>query len=252
MRAVLALLVLLATTQVADAGRTHFGWLYGTEVLPTRGVEIQTWVYEKNGTFDGTLHDTLMWWGVLVGVNEHLELAFPTEFLWRDVEDDVDVNGTPIGANFTIEKFGIEARYRFTDLDPEHPDGFTPLLRVAAKRDVVVRDVTILEGDLVLSQRVGKFLALADLGITSRVSRDGAETELRPGGGISFEVTDELRLGAEAYAELPLDDALNKTRWAGVGPNISWTHGRFWISGSFLVGIYQIDTAPRVLWGILF
>ena len=32
-----------------SAGRTPYGWLYGTEVMPERGAEIQTWVAEKNG-----------------------------------------------------------------------------------------------------------------------------------------------------------------------------------------------------------
>lgn len=237
----------LAVPSVARAGRTQYGWLFGSEVLPERGVEIQTWVYEKNGRepiAGQDLHETLFWWGALVGVTDNFELVFPVEFIWREIND---ANPT-----FTIEKFGIEARYRFVKTDAENPDGIAPLFRVAAKRSVAVRDGTIAEADMVVSYRDGPFHGLVDAGLTAEITPDSTHIEARPGAGVSIAVHDELRFGAEAYGEIFFDSELKKSSWFGVGPNVSWTHGRFWISGSFLVGVYQIDTAPRVLWGILF
>lgn len=238
----------LAVPHVAEAGRTQYGWLFGSEVLPEGGVEIQTWTYEKNGREDVAsgkkLRETLFWWGALVGVTDNFELVFPVEFIWKDVDE-----ATP---SFTIEKFGIEARYRFVKTDAEHPDGVAPLFRVAAKRDVTTRDATIAEADAIVSLRSGRVHALADLGVTAQITPNTTHLELRPGAGISIDLKDELRLGVEGYGEIFLDSDLKKASWFGVGPNMSWTKGRFWISGSFLVGVYQIDTAPRVLWGILF
>jgi hypothetical protein len=66
------------------------------------------------------------------------------------------------GRELTIEKFGIEARYRFTKTDRD-PDGVAPCSG-PAKRDVTVRDVTILEADLVTSYQSGPFHGLIDLG----------------------------------------------------------------------------------------
>jgi hypothetical protein len=239
----------LAISGKAEAGRTQYGWLYGSEVLPEGGVEIQTWTYEKNGRFEdpAKLRETLFWWGALVGVTDNFELVFPVEFIWREVDND------PASTSFTIEKWGIEARYRFTKTDLENPDGVAPLLRLAAKRDVTVRDTTIAEADLVVSYQSGRFHGLVDAGVVARINPDdGVKMELRPGAGVSIEVKKDLRLGGELYGEVFLDEELKNASWLGVGPNISWTKGRFWISASFLVGIYQIETAPRALWGILF
>ncbi len=238
-------LTICALTASAEAGRSQYAWLYGAEVLPEKSVEVQQWVYERNGLVDDTVHDTAMWWGVLVGITDQLELVIPVELLWRRVDG--------AGTEFTIEKYGVEARYRFSKLDSEKPDGFAPLARVAAKRDVNTRDTTIAEADLVLAYQTGKFHGQVDLGGVARINKDdGAEIELHPGAGVSIEVKKDLRFGIEGIAIVNLDRDLNKRDWAGVGPNMAWTSGRFWLSASFLIGLHQIDTAPRFIWGVLF
>ncbi len=229
---------------IAEAGRSQYGWLYGSEVLPEKSVEVQQWVYERNGIGQPKLHDTALWWGVLIGISDNLEIALPIEFLWRNVDG--------AGSSFTVEKFGVEARYRFNKTDPEKPDGIAPLVRVAIKRDVIERDVILTEGDLVVSYQAGRFHGLVDLGGAAKIGRLDQVVELRPGAGVSIEATKGLRFGLEGYAELFLDSDLKKSSWAGVGPNMSWTSGRFWLTASFLVGVYQIDTAPRFIWGVLF
>lgn len=236
-------LTLCALTAGAQAGRSQYAWLYGAEVLPEKSVEVQQWVYERNGLIDDTVKDTALWWGVLVGLSDQLELVIPVELLWRRVDG--------MGTEFTIEKYGAELRYRFNKLDSEKPDGFGPLVRIAAKRDVESRDTTIGEADFVLAYQSGKFHAQVDLGAIARINAD-PEVELHPALGVSLEVKRNLRLGVESIAVLNLDRTLNKRDWAGVGPNMSWTSGRFWLSASFLIGIHQIDTAPRFIWGVLF
>jgi hypothetical protein len=232
--------------RIAEAGRSQYGWLYGSEVMPERGAEVQTWVAEENGRADGALKETSMWWGALVGVTDQLELAFPVEFLWARV------NSNP--ATFTVERFGIEARYRLVSQDPEEAPDFAPLVRLAVKRDVGIRDTIRAEADVVASYQSGPFHALVDLGAVGDIST-GDNTnhfEFRPGAGVSIKVTNELRLGAEVYSELSLDTANKARSWAATGPNIAWTHGRFWLSAAYLIGVYQIDNAPRVVWGIAF
>lgn len=242
MRGALSLVAVLAAVPgVAHAGRTPHGWLYGTEVLPERGAEVQTWVAEENGKAPNDVHDTTLWWGALVGVTDRLELALPVEMLWREAD----------GAEptFTVQRFGAEARYRFVSPDPVEAPAIAPLVRVAVKRDVTERDLVRAELDLVASYQAGRFHALVDLGAVGELG-DDAHFELRPGAGVSVLVAGELRLGAEAYAQLSADDA--RPSWAIVGPSLSWTHGRFWLSAAFGIGVYRIDTAPRVVWGILF
>lgn len=228
----------------ADAGRTFYGWLYGHEVLPEKGVELQQWVYERNAFSDPELHDTAMWWGVLVGITDKLELVLPIEMLWRDV--------AATGSTFNVDKFGAELRYRLTKMDLEHPDGIAPVFRIAAKKDVLDRGTGILEADVILAYQAGRFHGQVDLGAIARINKDETKFELRPGLGVSIETKKGLRFGAEGFLQFFVDRKLKKSDWAGVGPNMIWTTGRFWVTASFLIGVHQIETAPRVIWGVLF
>ena len=242
-RSVVALGFVLAAATPAHAGRTFYGWLYGTEVMPERGAEIQTWVLEENGTRgDANVKESLIWWSPLIGVTDQLELALPVELTWsRGADGDAD---------FTFSRWGAEVRYRFVTQDPEDAPPFAPLVRFAIKRDVGSRDAIQPELDLVMSYETGRVHVLVDLGVVGQFTRDDHRLEFRPGAGISVEVVGDLRLGAEAYAELDLDDSANS--WAIVAPNLAWSHGRSWISAAMGIGIYQIDNAPRVMWGIAF
>jgi hypothetical protein len=226
----------------AWAGRSFYGWLYGTEVLPERGVELQTWILEANDRYGGHTKDTGLWWGPLIGVTDQLELALPIELEWTATEDDK--------RSFTLRRYGIEARYRLVSADPADAPALVPLVRIAVKRDVVVRDDLRLEGDLVSSYDVGPVQALVDLGFISDITPRDHHSELRPGAGISVRVADGLRLGAETYSEISLDSRSDS--WAMAGPDIAWTRGRFWLSGAFGIGLYHVRVAPRVMWGIAF
>lgn len=235
--------VLLAPA-AASAGRTQFGWLFGTEVMPERGAEIQTWVTEENGSDKVNYHNTI--WGVqaLIGITDQLELALPVDLIWRDSD--------LINPGFTWQSFGVEARYRFVSPDPVDAPPFAPLARVAVKRDVIARDTVVAEANFVASTTTpsGKVAALLDLGVVSRITRDDAKFELRPGLGVSFSVYGDFRLGAEVFAHISVDESA--ARWVAAGPNLAWSHGRSWVSAAFGIGLYQIKTAPALQWGIMF
>jgi hypothetical protein len=241
-RIVLAGLMVLGYVRSAEAGRTFYGWLYGTEVMPERSAEIQTWVLEENGRDPGNVKTTGIWWSPLIGVTDQLELALPVEFTWA--------RGDGGDADFTFSRWGIEARYRLVSQDPEDSPAFAPLVRLAVKRDVGVRDAVQPEADVVLSYETGRVHLLLDLGIVGQITRDDRRFEFRPGGGVSVEVIEDLRFGAEVYAQIDIDETDNS--WAIVAPNIAWSHGRTWISAAMGIGIYHIDNAPRVMWGIAF
>jgi hypothetical protein len=125
-----------------------------------------------------------------------------------------------------------------------------PLVRVAVKRDVTARDNVRVEGDAVVSYQAGALQILADAGFSGDLSSSTSHLELRPGVGVSVLVTGGLRVGAEVYSELSLDT--RSESWAMAGPDLSWTHGRFWVSGAFGIGLYRVQLAPRVIWGIGF
>lgn len=239
------LLVACLLPRTAGAGRSFYGWLYGTEVMPERGVELQTWILDESGKYGQSNKESWLWWGPLIGITDQLELALPVELEWASV----DINDM-VKTSFTFKRFGIEARYRLAPPDPAEAPSLVPLVRVGVKRDVIVRDNLRAEADAVVSYDVGALNAMVDVGFIADLATSNRHAELRPGGGVSVQVASGLRFGAEVYSELSLD--AHGESWAVAGPNMAWTHGRFWLSASFGIGIYHIRTAPRVMWGVAF
>jgi hypothetical protein len=238
--------VITALDGEASAGRTRFGWLSDTETIPQRGVEFQSWTHEMDGKgdSDATATDqTLVWWAPVIGLTDRVELALPVEMAFTR---------TPTTQSTQILRFGAEVRWRLVDPDPVEAGPFAALIRLAAKRPVTARDIARFEGELVVSYDAGPVHFVVDGGSVVELNTDtsGTSVLMRPGAGASVAVTNELRFGAEVFSELQVDGV--GTSWVGAGPNVSYTHGRSWLSGSFLIGIEHITIAPRVIWAIAF
>jgi len=251
-RTVLAVLLLACLwPRSAHAGRTFYGWLTGTEVVPERGVELQTWIQDETDKYSTRNEETWLAWGVMVGVTDQLEIGLPIELEWADVITPGMGGMAPSErVTFTFKRFGIEARYRLAPPDPVDAPALVPLVRVAVKRDVTTRDEVRVEGDAVVSHQTGPVQLLVDVGLSGDLASGSSHLEVHPGAGISVQATGELRVGAEIYAELSLDT--RSESWATAGPDVSWTHGRFWFSGAFGIGLYHVQISPRVIWGIAF
>ena len=237
--ALTALLLVLGASS-AQAGRSHYGWLYGTEVNPERGVELETWILQENGK-DGE-DETLVWWGPVFSLTEKLELAVPIEFAYKREGDESGTN---------LERVGGELRYRFNSPDPEQAGPITVLVRGGAKRFAQVRSGARGEADLVVAFERGRFHAEVDAGaIAEHVSGIDDKVEFRPGAGASIETVSRLRVGAEIYAELGVTGETKD--WLAVGPTVSLTRGRYWLTGTLPIGVFGIDSAPRVNFAIAF
>jgi hypothetical protein len=109
---------------------------------------------------------------------------------------------------------------------------------------------------LVSTYEVGSVIIGADISLSSDITRDDIGFDLHPAVGVSVRATDELRVGAEAIAYVPFDTPPGKTtsdlEWVAAGPNLSWTHGRFWVTATYSIGISHVKDAPRAQWGIAF
>lgn len=232
--------------RAAHAGRSFYSWLYGTEVMPERGVELQSWIQEEDDKYTSRVDEAWLAWSAQAGVTDQLELGLPVELQWLDAPSRADP--TVRTRSFTIRRFGIEARYRLVSPDPVEAPAVAPLIRIAVKRDIVGSEEVRIEGDAVVSFEAGRLHALVDLGFSGDLS-GSSHFELHPGAGVSFAVTDELRVGAEVYAEVSLDV---RESWATAGPDLSWTHGRFWLTAALGLGLHHVQVAPRVIWGIAF
>ena len=234
----------IAAPGTADAGRTFYGWLYGTEVMPERGAEIQTFISEENRNFsDPTApnsSETDWWFSPAIGITDQLELLLPVEMDWTRSDADAP--------RFTLVNYGAELRYRMVSSDPVDAPAFVPLVRAAIKRiDTGTRDQWQPEADLVASYTVGSVQMLVDLGGIGDISPTDNHFEFHPGAGFSVEVVDQLRFGGEVFAEIASDGS-----WAAAGPNMSWSHGRTWLSAAYGIGFHNIRDAPRLQWGIAF
>ena len=86
MRLSTVLPLILLSPASARAGRTHFGWLYGTTTLPERTVELESWFLEETGKGDDRLDEALLWWGPVVGLTDELELPFRAKVVFAGKE----------------------------------------------------------------------------------------------------------------------------------------------------------------------
>ncbi len=233
-------LLLVSTTPSADAGRTPFAWSYGTDIVPERGTEVETWIFEENGEGDIKENETAFWWGPVMALTPHLELVVPIEAEYKD-----DKMGNA-GPQFT--RWGGEVRYRIQSPDPIDAGPFATKFRVAAKRLITDRGGYQLEGDVIASYQTGPLFTLVDLGVVTERGSDKKESQVRPSGGISIRATKELRLGLEGYGELNFEG--DGTDWFVVGPSIALTSGRFWGAATYGIGVFGIRDAPRVTLGL--
>jgi hypothetical protein len=235
---VAGLAVLAMASRPAHAGSTDFGWLYGTEVMPERGIELQTWLAEENHLEDGVGRETQWWVAPSIGLTDRLELVLPVQ-LDHDT-GDFDYDG--------LWSYGAELRYRFVTPDPVDRPAFAPLVRVAVNRIVYAPGAVDAQADLVGSYEAGRVLALVDLGGDAEVSSSQHRLTLLPGAGVSVRFAPGLRVGIETHAELP-DSG---TSWLVIGPDLAWTFGRLWLSAAYGFGVLHGGTAPKVQWGIAF
>jgi hypothetical protein len=236
----LATFVMLVLASPAHAGRTHFAWLYGTDIVPERGTEIETWILEENEEGPDKTRETAFWWGPVFAPTQHLELAILGEAAFEDERDG------KAGIHFT--RWGAEVRYRLQSPDLVDAGPFATKLRFGAKRLIEDRAGYQLEADVIASLTMGRFHAAIDLGGVAEMFPGNSEQQFRPGAGACVRVTRDLRIGAEMYGELVISGP--GTSWLVVGPSVALTSGRIWVAAAYGIGVFGIRDAPRITFGV--
>ncbi len=241
------LAVVLMSPRVADAGRGRFGWLYGSELIPEKGVELESWLVNTNQKGDTKENEFDWWFGPVFALTPHLELAIPLE------AELVDNHMDPAVTQFA--RFGAEIRWRPQSPDPVDAGPFTNVFRFGVKRLIDAPAGIRTELDIVGTYQSGRFLATVDLGaIDEHFTNEPDVAEFRPGAGVSVRVAKDFRVGAEFYSELTVHDnhpaGQKEVSWAVIGPTISLTSGRLWGAASIGVGVVGVRDAGRITFGV--
>ena len=226
----------------AEAGRTHFGWLFGTELNPNRGVELENWIVDINQLDKPDrvkVHETHTWTGIVVAVSDHLQLAIDVQSAYADNHVD------PPSTNLSM--FGGDVRWRPQAADDTGP--LKNLFRIGVQKLVQERAGIRGEVNIVSSYEVGRVFATLDLGVIDEHVPGTNVIECHSGAGVSVRVEHGLRLGGEVYGELTISGP--DPGWMIVGPTVGLTSGRFWGAANFGVGVLGIRDAGRITLGVV-
>jgi hypothetical protein len=229
----------------AHAARSAFGWLHDIELNPERGVELEQWMTEEHGKDGGNVDVANLWWAAVIGITDRLELALPVEWRWED-------DGGGMAVPTQLYTWGAELRWRLVTSDPVDAPCAVPVLRLGVNHVITDGDRWQIEAGGVVGFTRGRLRLLADADVLVETGSGDTTVEVHPGVGATVAVTDDLRVGAEAYATFDVKPRDSAGDWIVVGPNVAWTHGRFWLTAAIDVGVHQIDLAPRLKWGVAF
>jgi hypothetical protein len=239
--AVVIATAILCCPAIAAAGRSHFGWIYGSEINPNNGVELENWIIDTNqkGAADGgTVDETETWTGIVFALSEHVQLAVALETNYTD-----DHMTTPAT---NVDKFGADVRWRPQAADAK---GLTTLFRFGLKRLVADRAGVRTEADIVTSFEAGRFVASLDVGAIEEHLPGDNVFEAHPGIGASVRVVGGFRVGAEVYGEFTVIGP--DPSWAVAGPTVSLTSGRLWGAATFGAGVLGIKDGGRITLGVV-
>lgn len=240
-RRLLVALVVVATPSLAHAGRSRFGWLYGTEINPERGVEVESWIVEVNKQGPGKTDETDFWWGPVIALTPHLEIAIPVESEYHN-----DHDGT--APSTQVVRFGGEVRYRPQSPDRIDAGPLANLFRFGVKRMIDNRSGIRTELDVVTSYECGSVFALVDLGVIDEHVPGVDVFEIHSGAGVSVRLADGWRVGGETYGEITMTG--DGVSWAVIGPTVGLTAGRFWGAATLGVGMFGVRDAGRITFGL--
>lgn len=228
----------LALPQTAHAGRRPFTWVYDTEVLPERGVELETWITQFN---QRTPKDSAVWLLMpVLGLTDRVELALPMNVLWQQA-----------GGATKWTDYGAEMRIRFASPDKEEAGKIVPYLRFGVYQPLKATAPMRAEIDAVVSADVHSRVHLS-VDVGAAFDRKGDEQAVVWGAAAAFAATDNLKLSIEHFGTKIVQTAAAAHGLAMAGPVIAYTHGRMWITFGGLYGLTDESAKQmtRLLWAV--
>lgn len=218
----------------AQAGRRPHTWAWDAEVLPERGVEVESWVTDR--IYKKSADITEVWLAPIVGVTDRLELAVPLQ--WSHAQA-----GNRVG----IDWYGAELRWRLRSPDPVESGGWSPLVRASVRKSLLARDALVGELTLVGSwDATEKLRLMANLGVQA----DAAvrKVQVLYAAGASYAVVPDLRVGVELFGTDFAKAPASAHGGMLVGPSLGWTHGRLWTTVGYVAGVTEFAANGMFRW----
>lgn len=234
-------------SQAALAGRTSHLLVEESQIVPEGDVELEQWLWgvDRIPAFPSRPLSEWMWWGPVVGLSPHWELAAPME--WVGNSDSV-----------AFATLGLDVRYRI--FPRENDEGFQPLVRLSYVHPLseyvgparVELNAVLSDGPLNgvrVNVNAGARCSLPFLADNSRP----VSVTLTAALGASIPIRDQLRIGAEVEGEWPILNATTPGFRGYVGPSLAWSKGPFWITLGALTGLSPGSASfyPKVLWAVM-
>jgi hypothetical protein len=234
----------------ARAGIRPYIWTWDTQIVPQGDVELEQWLWVRGKPKDvpTAVADYWLWWGPVLGLTEHLEIAVPFQTVARS---------TP--QTFWFDSVEVDARYRIFS---RNDDGkLQPLVRAAFHQSVRSPGMySRLDANAVLSYgALSELHATADLGARVSlpflsVSSAAPRVQLTYAGGVSYPFTPELHAGVEVFGEIDVANPPVPTDVAHhfVGASFGYQKGRVWLTAGMLVGLTTLTPQfmPRLIWAV--
>lgn len=232
----------------AKAGPRPFIWTFDTAIVPKGDVELEQWLWARSRSPDAPERPTAywLWWAPVLGMSQHLELAIPFQVrATRGVTE--------------LDSFEADFRYRLFPRGDERP--FQPLVRAVWHQSIRGASPSRVDVNLVGSYQWESGLHVAlDLGTQVGIpALRGGDAPVRILGtysaGASYPlIAEELRVSVESFGEFGLK-ALDHDPRLFVGPSVSWTFGRMWLTAGTLVGLTFVSSdtprfMPRLIWAV--
>lgn len=230
----------------AEAGRRPYIWVFDTETMARGDLELEQWLWARTRAplEEGRRTAYWVWWAPVYGLTDWLEIAAPFQIL--------ALRGSPA----LLHSFEADLRFRLTPRDQE--GGTSALVRVAYHQSIVARP-SRLDANLVVSHELDSRLRFtADVGFQLALpflDASPAPPELMPtvALGAALPLSDEVRLSAEYFGELPLANLSEQHHF--LGASVAYSFGRVWVTAGVLVGLTPLFPAtphfmPRLIWAV--
>jgi len=248
----LALLLAIAALHAPDAraGIRPYIWTWDTQIVPQGDVELEQWLWVRGRmpAYPGATAAYWIWWGPVLGVTDHLEVATPFQTVATT-------------SAFFLESFELDARYRIFS---RNDDGkLQPLIRAAFHQAIHTASLSSrLDVNAVLSYgSLSELHATVDLGakfflpfLNPNLNPPPPHVELTYAAGISYPFTPELHAGLEVFGELDpwTDPDSTQLPHHFVGFNAGYQKGRIWVTAGMLVGLTRRTPQfmPRLIWAV--